>query len=68
MLFGFFDVISFFYALRSLYVLWRLFRNWNDFWDAEVTSSDRSLANEIAFFVLIPLGVFLHEAGHALAT
>jgi len=30
--------------------------------------SDDALANEAAFFILIPLGVFLHEAGHTLAT
>lgn len=53
---------------RSGQVLLRLARGWRGFWDAEVTASDRRLANELAFFVFIPLGVFLHEAGHALAT
>jgi len=62
------DAISFLYALRSLYILRRLFKSWRAFWDAEVSSADRALANELAFYVLIPLGVFLHEAGHALAT
>lgn len=62
------DAISLLYALRSLYVLQRLFKNWRAFWDAEVSAADRALANDLAFFVFIPLGVFLHEAGHALAT
>src|ERR1051326_1607471 len=62
------DAISFLYALRSLQVLGRLFKNWNAFWDDEVSADDQALANNLAFYVLIPLGVFLHEAGHALAT
>jgi Flp pilus assembly protein TadD len=65
---NFFDIISVLYSLNSLRVLWRLLRNWRAFWDDDVTPADRSLANNLAFFVLIPLGVFLHEAGHALAT
>jgi len=63
-----FDFISVLYVLRSLTVLWRLVRGWRGFWDADVTRADRGLANEAAFYVLIPLGVFLHEGGHALAT
>jgi len=62
------DGISFLYALRSLYIVGRLFKNWRAFWDAEFSAADRALANDLAFFVLIPIGVFLHEAGHALAT
>ena len=56
------------YTLNSLRVLARLFRSWGAFWDGQVTPRDRALANELAFFVLIPLGVFLHEAGHTVAT
>jgi hypothetical protein len=63
-----FDALSFLYSLISLRVLWQLIRSWRAFWDAAVTPADRRLANEAAFFVLIPLGVFLHEAGHTLAT
>ena len=62
------DVISLFYGLKSLQVVWRLARGWRGFWDREVTPADWALANQVAFFVLIPIGVFLHEAGHALAT
>ncbi|MCC7359691.1 MAG: tetratricopeptide repeat protein [Anaerolineales bacterium] len=63
-----FDFISILYVLRALAVLVTLIRNWRPFWDADVTRADRALANQAAFFLLIPLGVFLHEAGHALAT
>jgi tetratricopeptide (TPR) repeat protein len=62
------DVISILYAVRGLFILGRLARNWRAFWDADVTADDRRLANEAAFYLLIPLGVFLHEGGHAVAT
>jgi tetratricopeptide (TPR) repeat protein len=63
-----FDLISLLYLLRSAAVILRLGRNWRAFWDADLTPADRRLANEAAFYIFIPLGVFLHEAGHALAT
>ena len=63
-----FDFISILYILRSVAVLVQLARNWRQFWDADVTRADRQLANQAAFFLLIPLGVFLHEGGHAVAT
>ncbi len=63
-----FDFISILYVLRSFAVIARLVRGWRSFWDADVTAADRRLANEAAFYILIPLGVFLHEGGHALAT
>jgi tetratricopeptide (TPR) repeat protein len=63
-----FDLISLLYLFRSLQAVLRLVRSWRAFWDADVTGPDRRLANELAFYVFIPLGVFLHEAGHALAT
>ena len=62
------DAVSLLYGLRGLQVLGQWLRNWRAFWDADVTPADRSIANSLAFFVLIPLGVLLHEAGHSLAT
>ena len=63
-----FDFLSIIYVLRSIAVLVQVVRGWRGFWDADVTPADRRLANEAAFYVFIPLGVFLHEAGHAVAT
>lgn len=62
------DLVALVYGLNSLRVLWRLSRRWRSFWDDDLTPADLALAGELAFFVFIPLGVFLHEAGHALAT
>ncbi|MCI0476439.1 MAG: M50 family metallopeptidase, partial [Anaerolineales bacterium] len=63
-----FDIISLLYAFLGVRALWTLAKNWRAFTDAELTAFDRRLASDIAFFVFIPIGVFLHELGHALAT
>jgi len=63
-----FDLLSLFYAFLGARALWTLAQNWRAFTDDSLTSFDRRLANEIAFFVFIPIGVFLHELGHAAAT
>jgi Zn-dependent protease len=63
-----FDLLSLFYAFLGVRALWTLAKNWRAFTDAELTAFDRRLATEIAFFVFIPIGVFLHELGHAAAT
>ena len=63
-----FDLFSLFYLFRGALVVVQLVRNWRAFWDADITRADRQLANNLAVFVLIPLGVFLHEGGHAVAT
>ena len=45
-----------------------LVRQWSRFWDDDLDAADRQLALQVALFLLVPLGVFLHELGHALAT
>ena len=55
-------------VLISIYTLWQLATNWSGFWDSKVTLADRMLASRLAIFVLVPLGVLLHEVGHSLAT
>ena len=65
---GLFDLISLFYAFLGVRALWTLAKNWRAFTDDALTAIDRRLATEIAFFVFIPIGVFLHELGHAAAT
>lgn len=63
-----FDLISLLYAFLSLDTLWRLRQQWKSFWDDNITRQDRLLAQRVALFLLIPLGVLFHEVGHALAT
>ncbi|MEM7761321.1 MAG: hypothetical protein AAF298_24810, partial [Cyanobacteria bacterium P01_A01_bin.40] len=62
------DLISFFPVIISVATLGQLAQNWSKFWDDKVTLADQQLAQQIAIFVLVPLGVLLHEIGHSLAT
>jgi len=63
-----FDLLSLFYVFIGARAVWTLAQNWRAFTDDQLTAFDRSLASQIAFFVFIPIGVFLHELGHAAAT
>ena len=63
-----FDFMAIIYAILSIDTILRLFNNWRSFWDDKVTAKDRFLLERVAVFILIPLGVFFHELGHALAT
>lgn len=62
------DTVSILYTIVSINVIWRLCTNWSAFWDDTVTAEDRQLADAIAVFLLVPIGVFFHEVGHAIAT
>lgn len=63
-----FDLISFFAVLIAAQTLWQLSQSWANFWDDRVTWQDREIAQRLAIFILIPIGVLLHEIGHSLAT
>ena len=62
------DPISFFAVLICLQTLFQLFQNWSNFWDDQISSKDQELAQRLALFVLLPIGVLLHEIGHSVAT
>jgi hypothetical protein len=63
-----FDLISVFAILIATQTLWQLSQNWTSFWDDQVTAKDREIAQRLALFTFIPVGVLLHEIGHSLAT
>jgi len=63
-----FDLISIFYCVIAIGVIRRLIKNWKPFWDDVITPFDTRLVTEVSFFILIPIGVLLHELGHAVAT
>ncbi len=63
-----FDLLSVLYAVLGVRALATVIRNRSAFTDADLTAADRRMASEIAFFVFVPLGVLLHELGHAAAT
>ncbi|BAZ05763.1 M50 family metallopeptidase [Calothrix sp. NIES-3974] len=63
--------LDFFAAINtvlSVDTLIRLGRGWGSFWDGQVTVKDRFLLQRVAVFILVPVGVFFHEVGHAIAT
>jgi len=53
------------YGLLAVRVVIQLVQRWNETWDANFTPADRSLVDQAAFFVLVPVSVALHELGHA---
>ncbi|BAY87444.1 hypothetical protein NIES267_69660 [Calothrix parasitica NIES-267] len=63
-----FDFMAIFYAILSIDTILRLSNNWSSFWDDKITAKDKFILERVAIFILIPLGVFFHEVGHALAT
>lgn len=65
---NFFDAIALIYfviGIRTVVMVWRERRSLTD---ATLTARDRYLLGQLAFFVLVPPGVFLHELGHVAAT
>lgn len=65
--FGPFVLISLFYAVIGIRVVAQLARSWRETFDHRFTPADRSLVDQSAFFVLVPISVALHELGHAVA-
>jgi hypothetical protein len=65
--FGPFVLISLFYGVLALRVVAQLARSWRPTFDRRFTPQDRSLVDQAAFFVLVPIAVALHELGHAIA-
>jgi hypothetical protein len=67
MSFGPFAILSLFYVVIGVRVVFRLIRSWTTVWDRNFTQQDRGIVDEAAFFVLVPVSVALHELGHAVA-
>ena len=65
--FGPFAILSLFYVVIGVRVVYRLIKSWPAVWDRNFTQQDRSIVDEAAFFVLVPVSVALHELGHAVA-
>jgi len=54
-------------GVLAVYTVVDLRRHWATFWDDNITGEDKSRAYRVVFFLLIPVGVLLHEFGHAVA-
>lgn len=62
-----FQIASVLLALISIRVLATTVRRRHAVFDDRVTAADRQQLAELAFFVLVPLGVLLHELGHVVS-
>lgn len=64
---GPFALLSLLYGVLALRVVWHLARSGREVFDHRFTPQDRTLVDQAAFFVLVPVAVALHEVGHAVA-
>lgn len=62
-----FSGLSWLYLLGAGYTIYQLSRNWRGFWADKLSPGSYQLAVSVAFFLLVPVGVLLHELGHILA-
>jgi hypothetical protein len=62
-----FASFSWLYLLGAGYAIYQLSRNWKQFWGPRAGAHVRQLAGTVAFFLLVPVGVLLHELGHMVA-
>lgn len=59
--------LSWFYLLGAAYTIYQLGKKWRLFWADKLSPGSRQLAVSVAFFLLVPVGVLLHEFGHMFA-
>ncbi len=62
------DLMAALSSIISIDTIVRSLQNWRSIWDNFVSPQDRLLIQRIGIFIFIPIGVFFHELGHALAT
>jgi tetratricopeptide (TPR) repeat protein len=62
-----FTGLSFVQMYRGLPVWQRLWQKWEAWQSGPLTAKRKGVAEEASFYVAVPIGVFLHELGHALA-
>src|SRR5688572_21338060 len=65
--FGPFILLSLFYAVIGVRVVIQVVQRRRELFDRRFTQADRSLVDQAAFFILVPIAVALHELGHAVA-
>ncbi len=66
-IFSLFNLISLLYILRSVQLTAVIWREWQTLRQPPLTPRQKHLAEQASFFIAVPVGVLLHELGHALA-
>lgn len=67
-IFGIFDILSLLYLFRSFQLAGTIWRERQEIKHPLLTRRKKWLADQAAFFISVPISVFIHESGHALAT
>jgi hypothetical protein len=62
-----FTPLSFIYLFGAAATIYQLAGHWREFWSDNLSPLSQRLAGGVAFFLLVPLGVLLHEFGHMFA-
>ena len=62
------DLVSLLYGACAVVTIVVLVRRGRQYWRGNLGPADTNLAWAAGFFLCIPIGVFLHELGHAVAT
>lgn len=64
---GIFNILSLLYIGRGLQLTAVIWRQWSELTRFPLTSHKKKLADRAAFFIAVPVGVLVHELGHAVA-
>ncbi len=64
---GTLSAFSWVYLLGAGFTVYQLSKHWRELWLPGLSVQGRNMGAGIAFFLLVPLGVLLHELGHMLA-
>ncbi|RMG98989.1 MAG: hypothetical protein D6706_06180 [Chloroflexi bacterium] len=65
---GLFNIFALIYVFRSVQLTAVIWREWQTLNQEPLTTRKKQLAEQASFFIAVPVGVFLHEMGHAIAT
>lgn len=67
-IFGLFDLLALLYVFRSIQLAVAIWRERQLIKHPLLTRRNKHLAEQASFFIAVPVGVLVHELGHALAT
>jgi hypothetical protein len=62
-----FTPLSFIYLFGAGATIYQLVGHWREFWSDPPSALSQRMAGGVAFFLLVPVGVLLHELGHMVA-
>lgn len=61
-----FTLLSLFYAFRGVQIAVTVAKDWSNLRGKTFSPQSKELAGQASFYLAVPIGVFIHELGHAL--